>query len=541
MNKSSLEVAEEPSEIWVQTSESWAKTEHRSADGWTLGDISVDLSSGEARDVFISASVSAIRRVVLRFPARVPQGSLLLGDHWERAYGDLEWRGVVPERVMPWYFLLYDGAETDGFGVKTGAGAMCFWRVDGEFVSLCLDVRNGGAGVRLSGRRLKAATVVTRRGKEGESAFYAARAFCRMLCDTPRLPSFPVYGGNNWYYAYGDSSHDQIVEDAKYVSSLAGAEENRPFMVIDDGWQVRHGADYNGGPWDAGNEKFPDMALLADEIRQAGARPGIWFRPLLTAEAPEEFLLPEARMGRKEKGCFLDPSAEYTLDAVTADIARLRSFGYELIKHDFSTYDMLGRWGMQMGAALTNDGWHFYDTSKTTAEIIRALYVRIRDAASGALLLGCNTVGHLSAGLFELSRTGDDTSGRSWERTRRMGVNALAFRMPQHGSFFAADADCVGITGDIDPALNLQWLRLLAKSGTALFVSVDRNAADAQTSRALKEAFSLAARGGESAEPLDWLSNTCPAEWLSRGQCLSAGEHLSFRWSGTPETFFTGV
>ena len=38
------------------------------------------------------------------------------------------------------------------------------------------------------------------------------------------------------------------------------------------------------------------------------------------------------------------------------------------------------------------------------------------------------------------NRTGDDTSGRIWERTRRMGVNTLAFRLPQHNAFYHIDA-----------------------------------------------------------------------------------------------------
>ena len=32
-----------------------------------------------------------------------------LGDAWERSYGDLGWRDLIPERVMPWYFATYDG------------------------------------------------------------------------------------------------------------------------------------------------------------------------------------------------------------------------------------------------------------------------------------------------------------------------------------------------------------------------------------------------------------------------------------------------
>ena len=68
-------------------------------------------------------------------------------------------------------------------------------------------------------------------------------------------------------------------------------------------------------------------------------------------------------------------------------------------------------------------------------------------------------------------RTGDDTSGRDWSRTKKMGINTLAFRSPQQGNFFDMDADCVGLTNAIPWSLNRQWLDLLARSGTPLFVS----------------------------------------------------------------------
>ena len=142
----------------------------------------------------------------------------------------------------------------------------------------------------------------------------------------------------------------------------------------------------------------------------------------------------------------------------------LVGWGYALIKHDFSSYDILGRWGFEMHDQITSDGWSFYDKSKTTAQIIKELYSAMREAAGpDTVLLGCNTMSHLSAGIFEISRTGNDTSGREWELTRRMGVNSLAFRMPQHGKFYACDADCVGLTSQIPWELNRQWLDLLAQ------------------------------------------------------------------------------
>lgn len=194
--------------------------------------------------------------------------------------------------------------------------------------------------------------------------------------------------------------------------------------------------------------------------------------------------------------------------------ARLEGWGYELIKQDFSTFDLLGRWGFQMGAQVTDEGWSFADGSKTTAMVIQDLYAAMRAGVRDeTLLMGCNTMPHLSAGVFELSRTGDDTSGRFWERTRLMGVNTLAFRMLQHDVFQSCDADCVGLTREVPWAKNAQWLDLLARSGTPLFVSAAPEAVGPAQDAALREAFRRASLPHAPAEPLDWMETTCPARW----------------------------
>ena len=155
---------------------------------WVRGGVRIETATTIERLAVRVASDVSLRRVHLRWALPVPPGLQLLGDHWERGYGDLEWRGVVPERPMPWYFLARDGRRTHGYGVRTGASALAHWQVDAEGVSLWLDVRCGGRGVLLSGRVLEAATVVTREGRDGESAFAAARAFCAVLHDRPLLP-----------------------------------------------------------------------------------------------------------------------------------------------------------------------------------------------------------------------------------------------------------------------------------------------------------------------------------------------------------------
>jgi alpha-galactosidase len=491
--------------------------------------------------VEVAADGAFLESVQLRWHVDVPAHLRYLGDHWERGYGDLEWRGLVPERLMPWYFLTYDGHLTHGYGVRTGAKAFGFWTVDNGGVSLWLDVRNGGVGVALDGRTLHAADIVAREGHVTETPFAAACALTQMLCPQPRLADHVVYGSNNWYYAYGRSSHAEIVEDTRLLVSLAPDGENRPYMVIDAGWQAGVGegntaaSDACGGSaWDRGNARFPDMPGLADAMRDLGARPGIWVRPLVATPADDErWLLPPARfLHHGETKRFLDPTVPEVRERVRTDIARLRDWGYMLIKHDFTTYDVLGRWGFQMGncpgaqSPLTNDGWCFADRSRTTAEIILDLYHAIRDGAGDAVVIGCNTVGHLGAGVFELQRTGDDTSGRSWERTRKMGINTLAFRMPQHNAFFACDADCVGLTQQVPWVLNRQWLDLLARSGTPLFVSADPTAVGPEQARALKAAYAVASQPQPVGEPLDWLETTCPQTWRL------GSETVTFAWYG---------
>jgi alpha-galactosidase len=263
------------------------------------------------------------------------------------------------------------------------------------------------------------------------------------------------------------------------------------------------------------------MAALAADIAAQRVRPGIWFRPLLARSSPTA-----GELRPWDGGYALDPSHPATLETVAADVRRLREWGFELIKHDFSTFEALGRWGFQMGARPAADGIAPWDRNRTTAEVLVDFYATVRDAAGTGVVLGCNVVGHLAAGLVQAQRTGDDTSGRVWERTRRMGVNTLGFRLGQHGRFFTVDADCVASTPQTDWHLNRQFLDLIARSGTALFVSVDpatrTDAVDADLAAALRLALDGGVPGG--VEPLDWLDTTSPQRWRS------GSEVVDYRW-----------
>jgi alpha-galactosidase len=527
----SLSILLQPIDIRVETEHGWKQLTLQETGKWSKDRVVVELAGAQASDgapvhLWLESAAEPVLTVKIRWAKRAEGKLLVLGDHWERAYGDLEWRGIVPERVMPWYFLTNNGSVTNGYGVRTGPSAFCSWKLDQEGITFTADVRNGAVGVLLGDRRLEVAVLLAFEGKEGESAFAAARRFCQLMCLQPVLPSQPVYGGNNWYYAYGNSSHKQILADSAFISSLASSEANRPFMVIDDGWQLASGdGGCKGAPW-TGSYKFPDMAGLARAMKETGVRPGIWCRPLMSSDpnVPKEWV----RYSASETDSVLDPTVPGVLEFIAKSIKDMSDWGFELIKHDFSTYDLLGEWGFRMKSDVNSLANTFSDRSKTTAEIVLDLYRTIAEASDSSLLIGCNTISHLAAGLFEIQRTGDDTSGKSWERTRYMGVNTMAFRMAQHNTFYSHDADCIGITKDVPWELNKQWLDLLAGSGTPLFVSVDPAIVTEEQEAALRAAFDLASQELPPGEPHDWMETTCPSRWLLNG------EETAFEWSRNP-------
>ena len=460
--------------------------------------------------LYLTADVTPVRFVRLTWRLQTDPALLVLRDAWERSYADL---GFVPvgenTRALPWYFLLTDGKNSAGFGVRVRPNAFVSFRLTPESLTALVDCRAGGVGVELEGRRLRLCEFVF--GDYPAAApFDALTAFCRLMCPLPaRLPDFPVFGTNDWYYAYGHNTPAQVLRDAETLVAQSADQTVRPFTVMDDGWQQNGCA----APW-LPSEAYADMAEMARKIRNAGARPGLWFRPL---SAPPE-TDPAMLLRRGDRVC-LDPSHPGTRALLRMDLRRFRAWGYELIKHDFSSYDLFGAWGKDMADTVTEeDGWSFYDRSHTGAETVLSFYRLIREETPGVLLIACNAFSHLTAGLTDLYRTGDDTSGRDWARTRDMGVNTLAFRLPQHGIFYLVDADCVGDADGTEPwEKNRQWLALLSQSNTALFTSVP-HPTDEQTED-LRRAYAAVLRR-HTLRPVDLMTNKTPAVWEIDGETV---------------------
>jgi alpha-galactosidase len=508
-----------PDEVWAQAGDKWVQLKRSGNSLFTFKDIEVGIKANQgAQGVYVQSPHTALTGIRLKWLHKTATPAKVLGDHWERTYGDAGWKALSPTNKNPWYVLLYDAQQTACFGVKTGCNAICWWNINPESLELTLDTHTGGTGVELGARKLHAADIITTKSTATETPFLTAQRFCGMMCEKPRLPRQPVYGINDWYYAYGNNSPKLIKEQTELMAELVTDTNNRPFSVIDAGWAAYSPLLPDDCCWQEDfsrpNEKFKDMHLMAQDIVKLGMRPGLWMRPLCAKHDDKLSLLAPPIKGRDDpKNPVLDPTVPENIERIKSNIALYKQWGFEMVKHDFSTYDITGRWGFDMNERITVPGWSFNDKTKTNAEIINHLYKSIRDAADDMYLIGCNTMSHLSAGLFELNRIGDDTSGKEWARTLKMGVNTLGLRMPQHKTFYAVDGDCVGLTNQVPWEKNKQWMQLLAESSAPLFISAQPDALGAEQKAFIKQSFAKAAKEQTVGEPLDWLINPLPAKW----------------------------
>lgn len=450
--------------------------------------------------------------VRLTWAAKFGADARVLPDAWERTYGKHCWQPIATPWFSPWYFSVRDGGRTRCVGVKVQPSALCSWTGDCSSVTLTMDVRCGCQDTLFGGRELVLCELVQL--EQAGDPWDAMHAFCKLMCPNPVLPREPVFGGDDWYAFYSNNSFKGIVEHAKKLSACSEGLANRPFQMVDAGWQLCHnwypGDEYIGGPYRYCNSKFKDMKALASAVRDVGARPGVWCRPQETVE----YVSKEAFLNRIKNVKYLDPSHPEAREILDSDLRRFIDWGYELVKWDFLEVDTFRRYAIDVRESIPADGdWTFYDRTRTSAEICLEYYRGTAKIAKDVYVNTCNTLSHLTAGLFPGFRIGDDTSGNDWKRTVGMGVNTMAFRGFQDRAFYLADCDCVGITDKIPWERNREWLRLLQYSGTPVAVSIQDEMFTSEVRDAVTEAFHLAAVPHPTARALDWDETLTPRRW----------------------------
>jgi alpha-galactosidase len=288
-------------------------------------------------------------------------------------------------------------------------------------------------------------------------------------------------GWCSWYHYFHAVTEDALRANLKSLTSMR-TEFPLELVQLDDGYQSAL------GDWDTTNAKFPSgLARIADEIRAAGFRAGIWSAPFLAMrdsrlmqEHPDWLIAhPEhapLRAGYNTNWTSGDDAFAYALDpshpAFREHLERLfariaHEFGYSYLKLDF----------LYAGAA---EGVR-HDADITRAEALRAGLDAIRrGAGDDAFILGCGCPLGPAVGAVDGMRIGPDVAP-SWDESRGdpstvHAIDAAIARSFMHRRLWLNDPDCLMLRAR-ETRLNAEergaLAAVIAMSGGMLLISDD--------------------------------------------------------------------
>lgn len=156
----------------------------------------------------------------------------------------------------------------------TGERPMTFGAKDLP-AGLSLDEKTG----RITGSLDKAGEyVVTLWAKNGQGE--ATKSFKIVIGDQVSLT--PPMGWNSWNCWAGAVDQDKVLRSAKAMAASGLVNHGWTYVNIDDTWQGKRDPKTMALQ---GNEKFPDMKGLCDEIHGMGLKAGIYSTPWITSYA----------------------------------------------------------------------------------------------------------------------------------------------------------------------------------------------------------------------------------------------------------------
>src|SRR2546423_6450354 len=109
-----LDLLRPPDRVTVQTATGDLALQHAATERWT-NDSGIFVTTGVqagALHVALAAPTAAVKRLHLRWRGNMSDARLILGDAWERGYGDLEWRSWSCHPAMALRFVSADGVLT---------------------------------------------------------------------------------------------------------------------------------------------------------------------------------------------------------------------------------------------------------------------------------------------------------------------------------------------------------------------------------------------------------------------------------------------
>jgi alpha-galactosidase len=357
-------------------------------------------------------------------------------------------------------------------------------------------------------------------------------------------------GWCSWYQFFGGVSEADLLRNLEALGK-ARAEFPIDLVQLDDGYQRAI------GDWLETNERFPrGLAPLAQDIRSAGFRAGLWLAPFCAVRESRLFAAHADWLLAGDDGPFrgllhpgwtseasvyaLDPSREDVCRHLMRTAAALAGMGFTYLKLDF-----LYVAAMQARA---------HDPRLTRAARLRRGLAAIRDGAGEeTFLLGCGCPLGAAVGLVDGMRIGPDVapSWRFEERARIPGLeptlpgaanairNVLA-RAWMHRRLWLNDPDCLMVRRTDTKLTGAELSSLagaIAASGGMVLFSDDVGALGAEERQLLQGTLALAREvddggGRGTARALDLLAEPAPAGLVGRSETAALAFLLN--WDDEP-------
>ncbi|HEV2235683.1 MAG TPA: alpha-galactosidase [Ktedonobacterales bacterium] len=286
-----------------------------------------------------------------------------------------------------------------------------------------------------------------------------------------RRSAAPPTGWSSWYYFYTAVSEADVLANLRMLRT---ARSTLPLGVlqIDDGYQKVV------GDWTQANEKFPGgMKALAERIRDAGFRPGLWLAPFTAATG--------SRLAREHPDWLVRDATGRPADAGTNWQTTLHGLDVthpearEWLRRLFGT--LVEHWGLDylkldflVTAALRGQRW---STGATRAAALRDGLELIRTVVGDDVyLVGCGCPWQSGIGIFDAMRIGPDVAPVwTMEAQFPTPASADAATMPSaqaairntltrawmHPALWTNDPDCLLARGS-ETQLTLAQVRALA-------------------------------------------------------------------------------
>ena len=370
-------------------------------------------------------------------------------------------------------------------------------------------------------------------------------------------------GWCSWYHYFHAITEDALRANIKALEAMR-SEFPLELIQLDDGFQSAL------GDWDTTNTKFPSgLRKIADEIRAAGFKAGLWTAPFLAArdsrlmrEHPDWFIVHDQtgepmRAGHNANWTTSDDKFAYALDPSNPGFRMHLEHLFRKLTHEFG-YSYLKLDFLYAAAApgrRHNPDWTRGETLRRGLEAIRA------GAGQDAFILGCGCPLGQAVGIVDGMRIGPDvapywgsTASGTGDPSTVYALDAIVARSFMHRRLWLNDPDCLmlraretRLTADERAAM----AAVIAASGGMLLISDDMSLLGKDEGKLFRTVADISSKIDSNAaqEPvlaLDLMAtgdlrgilNQTPAGaillWLNRGD--SPARVQTADWNETGET-----